>query len=193
MYAQSEYFPPHVPLQSLWDLIVVTVPAPGPAGSARAGAGGVSSCPTSACTRRAALHRGASSTDALMAWPSPHRTVVSLLGNAVAAVGVPLSCGHQEPRRLSRPRVKRYATATAGSVCGSATPPPPRDPDRQRGLRLTSPPYWVRGGDARAPRYARELATGSAPMRRVLADHGDMWLVIGDRHTASSGSAATAS
>jgi DNA modification methylase len=52
------------------------------------------------------------------------------------------------------------------------------------GVILTSPPYWVRGrGRARAERYARELATGFGPeWRRVLADHGDLWLVIGDRH-----------
>jgi DNA modification methylase len=42
----------------------------------------------------------------------------------------------------------------------------------------------VRGrGRARAERYARELASGFArEWRRVLADHGDLWLVIGDRH-----------
>ena len=35
----------------------------------------------------------------------------------------------------------------------------------------------------RAERYARELAGGFArEWRRVLADHGDLWLVIGDRH-----------
>ena len=52
------------------------------------------------------------------------------------------------------------------------------------GVILTSPPYWVRGrGRARAERYARELAAGFArEWRRVLADHGDLWLVIGDRH-----------
>jgi len=52
------------------------------------------------------------------------------------------------------------------------------------GVILTSPPYWVRGrGRARAERYARELASGFArEWRRVLADHGDLWLVIGDRH-----------
>jgi DNA modification methylase len=49
------------------------------------------------------------------------------------------------------------------------------------GVILTSPPYWVRGrGRARAERYARELRG----FRRsgVLTDHGDLWLVIGDRH-----------
>ncbi|MGH7414821.1 MAG: DNA methyltransferase [Candidatus Rokuibacteriota bacterium] len=52
------------------------------------------------------------------------------------------------------------------------------------GVILTSPPYWVRGrGRARAERYARELAAGfSREWRRVLADHGDLWLVTGDRH-----------
>lgn len=52
------------------------------------------------------------------------------------------------------------------------------------GVILTSPPYWVRGrGRARAERYARELAAGfGREWRRVLADHGDLWLVIGDRH-----------
>ena len=52
------------------------------------------------------------------------------------------------------------------------------------GVIVTSPPYWVRGrGRARAERYARELAAGFArEWRRVLADHGDLWLVIGDRH-----------
>ena len=52
------------------------------------------------------------------------------------------------------------------------------------GVIVTSPPYWVRGrGRARAERYARELAGGFArEWRRVLADHGDLWLVIGDRH-----------
>ena len=52
------------------------------------------------------------------------------------------------------------------------------------GVIVTSPPYWVRGrGRARAERYARELASGFArEWRRVLADHGDLWLVIGDRH-----------
>lgn len=52
------------------------------------------------------------------------------------------------------------------------------------GVILTSPPYWVRGrGRAQAGRYARELAGGFArEWRRVLADHGDLWLVIGDRH-----------
>jgi len=52
------------------------------------------------------------------------------------------------------------------------------------GVILTSPPYWVRGrGRARAERYARELAIGFGPeWRRVLAEHGDLWLVIGDRH-----------
>jgi site-specific DNA-methyltransferase (adenine-specific) len=52
------------------------------------------------------------------------------------------------------------------------------------GVIVTSPPYWVRGrGRARAERYAHELAGGFArEWRRVLADHGDLWLVIGDRH-----------
>ena len=52
------------------------------------------------------------------------------------------------------------------------------------GVIVTSPPYWVRGrGRARAERYARELVSGFArEWRRVLADHGDLWLVIGDRH-----------
>ena len=52
------------------------------------------------------------------------------------------------------------------------------------GVILTSPPYWVRGrGRAQAERFARELASGFArEWRRVLADHGDLWLVIGDRH-----------
>jgi DNA modification methylase len=52
------------------------------------------------------------------------------------------------------------------------------------GVILTSPPYWVRGrGRARAERYAGELAARFGPeWRRVLADHGDLWLVIGDRH-----------
>ena len=52
------------------------------------------------------------------------------------------------------------------------------------GVILTSPPYWVRGrGRARAERYARELATRfGSEWRRVLADSGDLWLVIGDRH-----------
>jgi DNA modification methylase len=52
------------------------------------------------------------------------------------------------------------------------------------GVILTSPPYWVRGrGRARAERYARELVTGfGREWRRVLADHGDLWLVLGDRH-----------
>ena len=52
------------------------------------------------------------------------------------------------------------------------------------GVILTSPPYWVRGrGRARAEHYARELAARFGPeWRRVLADHGDLWLVIGDRH-----------
>src|SRR6185295_13810018 len=51
------------------------------------------------------------------------------------------------------------------------------------GVILTSPPYWVRGrGRARAERYARELASGFArEWRRVLADHGDLWLVIAGR------------
>jgi DNA modification methylase len=55
------------------------------------------------------------------------------------------------------------------------------------GVILTSPPYWVRGrGRARAERYARELATGfGREWRRVLADRGDLWLVIGDRHDGS--------
>jgi DNA modification methylase len=52
------------------------------------------------------------------------------------------------------------------------------------GVILTSPPYWVRGrGRGRADRYASELASGfGREWRRVLADHGDLWLVIGDRH-----------
>lgn len=52
------------------------------------------------------------------------------------------------------------------------------------GVIVTSPPYWVRGrGRGRAERYARELAGRFAPeWRRVLAEHGDLWLVIGDRH-----------
>lgn len=52
------------------------------------------------------------------------------------------------------------------------------------GVILTSPPYWVRGrGREHARRYARQLAAGFArEWRRVLADHGDLWLVIGDRH-----------
>lgn len=52
------------------------------------------------------------------------------------------------------------------------------------GVIVTSPPYWVRGrGRVRAERYARELAGGFArEWRRVLAEHGDLWLVIGDRH-----------
>jgi DNA modification methylase len=52
------------------------------------------------------------------------------------------------------------------------------------GVILTSPPYWVRGrGRARADRYARELVTRFASeWRRVLADRGDLWLVLGDRH-----------
>ena len=56
------------------------------------------------------------------------------------------------------------------------------------GVILTSPPYWVHGrGRERAERYARDLARGFArEWRRVLADRGDLWLVIGDRHGASA-------
>lgn len=52
------------------------------------------------------------------------------------------------------------------------------------GVILTSPPYWVRGrGRGPAERYARRLALEfGREWRRVLADHGDLWLVIGDRH-----------
>jgi len=52
------------------------------------------------------------------------------------------------------------------------------------GVILTSPPYWVRGrGRSSAERYARDLAVGfGREWRRVLADDGDLWLVIGDRH-----------
>jgi DNA modification methylase len=52
------------------------------------------------------------------------------------------------------------------------------------GVIVTSPPYWIRGrGRARAACYARELVSGFArEWRRVLGDHGDLWLVIGDRH-----------
>ncbi len=52
------------------------------------------------------------------------------------------------------------------------------------GVILSSPPYWVRGrGRAQAAGYARRLAVEfGREWRRVLADHGDLWLVIGDRH-----------
>jgi len=57
-------------------------------------------------------------------------------------------------------------------------------PTASVGVILTSPPYWVSDrGLAAADRYARSLAVGFArEWRRVLADHGDLWLVIGDRH-----------
>jgi len=56
--------------------------------------------------------------------------------------------------------------------------------DGSVGVIVTSPPYWVRGrGRAQAERYARRLGSGFArEWRRVLAEHGDLWLVIGDRH-----------
>ena len=49
---------------------------------------------------------------------------------------------------------------------------------------LTSPTYWVSDqGRAAADRYARSLAVGfGREWRRVLDPHGDLWLVIGDRH-----------
>jgi DNA modification methylase len=49
---------------------------------------------------------------------------------------------------------------------------------------LTSPPYWVRGrGRRSAERYVRQLATQFGhEWRRVLVSHGDLWIVIGDRH-----------
>jgi DNA modification methylase len=52
------------------------------------------------------------------------------------------------------------------------------------GVILTSPPYWIRGsGRASAERYARDLVVGFGPeWKRVLADDGDLWLVLGDRH-----------
>ena len=52
------------------------------------------------------------------------------------------------------------------------------------GVIVTSPPYLVRGrGLASADRYARRLAVEfGREWRRVLAPHGDCWLVLGDRH-----------
>lgn len=49
---------------------------------------------------------------------------------------------------------------------------------------LTSPPYWVRGrGRTSATRYGHQLATQfGREWRRVLVPHGDLWIVIGDRH-----------
>ncbi len=57
-------------------------------------------------------------------------------------------------------------------------------PDGSVAVILTSPPYWVRGRRrSSASRYARRLAAGHGrEWRRVLALHGDLWLVIGDRH-----------
>lgn len=49
---------------------------------------------------------------------------------------------------------------------------------------VTSPPYWVRGrGRESASRYAHALAVDyGREWRRVLSAHGDLWLVMGDRH-----------
>jgi DNA modification methylase len=49
---------------------------------------------------------------------------------------------------------------------------------------VTAPPYWSRGrGRPSATRYARRLATRfGREWRRVLVAHGDLWIVIGDRH-----------
>lgn len=60
----------------------------------------------------------------------------------------------------------------------------PMIPRHSVAVILTSPPYWVRGrGLASASRYARRLAVEHGrEWRRVLAPHGDLWLVIGDRH-----------
>jgi DNA modification methylase len=57
-------------------------------------------------------------------------------------------------------------------------------PARSVSVILTSPPYWVRGqGRASAARYARQLAGQfGREWRRVLIPHGDLWIVIGDRH-----------
>ena len=52
------------------------------------------------------------------------------------------------------------------------------------GVILTSPPYWTRGrGRASAKGYVHQLVTEfGREWRRVLALHGDLWIVIGDRH-----------
>jgi len=57
-------------------------------------------------------------------------------------------------------------------------------PDGSVAVILTSPPYWVRGhGLTSASRYARRLAAEfGREWRRVLVRHGDLWLVVGDRH-----------
>lgn len=63
----------------------------------------------------------------------------------------------------------------------------PPIPTGSVGVILTSPAYWVRGsGRSSAERYARTLAVEfGREWRRVLADDGDLWLVLGDRHDGS--------
>jgi DNA modification methylase len=60
----------------------------------------------------------------------------------------------------------------------------PMIPALSIGVILTSPPYWTRGrGRASAKRYVQQLVTEfGREWRRVLALHGDLWIVIGDRH-----------
>ena len=67
-------------------------------------------------------------------------------------------------------------------VCDSRSLP--MIPALSVGVILTSPPYWSRGrGRASAARYVRQLATRfGREWRRVLAPHGDLWIVVGDRH-----------
>src|SRR5262245_458152 len=70
--------------------------------------------------------------------------------------------------RLYRSDSRRLSPITSGSVPAI----------------VTSPPYWITGrGRASAERYARSLATEfGREWLRVLAPHGDLWLVLGDRH-----------
>lgn len=60
----------------------------------------------------------------------------------------------------------------------------PMVPSGSVAVILTSPPYWVRGrGRGSGSRYAERLAGEyGREWHRVLAPHGDLWLVIGDRH-----------
>lgn len=60
----------------------------------------------------------------------------------------------------------------------------PMIPERSVAVILTSPPYWVRGrGRSSAARYVHRLAAQfGREWRRVMMPHGDLWIIIGDRH-----------
>lgn len=83
------------------------------------------------------------------------------------------------------PKVARYQSADGtGMLLVGDSRTLPAIPSRSVGVILTSPPYWVRGRGRRSvSRYAERLAVEyGREWHRVLSPHGDLWIVIGDRH-----------